>query len=467
MSTPAPEPHSYLLQVETTLRELLGEPASPAKRPPGRPAVVPAAALWAGLLVCLLRGLRHQVDVWRLLAIHGLWDFPRFSVTDMAIYSRLEQTPAALMQRFFTEITALLQARFAHRPPPSACTLASFAPQILAVDHTILDPVLRKRRLLQELPPGDRCLLPGALGCVFNVRQQLWEQVTYTPDPQQDLHREIVPLVQGVARGALLLFDLGYFAFWWFDQLTHDGYYYVTRLREKVTWEVQHVFYTGGTHSAELWDGLVYLGAYRADQAAQPVRLLQITVREGSRSRTYTYLTNVLDPRQLPAWEVAELYRRRWDIEKGFDLVKTHLGLSLLWSSHAHVVLHQVYATFILAQIVLALRGEIARQAEVDPREVSLPLLLRWLPQLTAEGRDPIAEFVTHGRRAGYIRPLRTPAWSLPQPTAAEYQFPDRPIPSRKARYGSREHCQRTYVRSEQKQQKRARYWGSEAPKEP
>jgi hypothetical protein len=458
---PAAEGEPALVAVEATLRQLLGDPASltPPPRPArGRPPILPAAALWAGLLVGLLRGLRQQLDIWRLLSVHGLWDLPRYEVTDMALYSRLEHTPPAVLQQFFAQITALLQQRFA---AVSACSLAPFAREILALDHTVLDAVLRKRKLLRELPPGDACLLPGALGCLFDVRRQQFRQLAYTADPQQDLRKEAPPLVAGLRPGTLLLFDLGYFAFWWFDQLTEAGLFYVTRLRDKVTWEAQHVFYDGGNAAVRLWDGLVYLGRYRADRAGHPVRLLRITVRQGGREQDYTYLTNVLDPRQLPAWEVAELYRRRWDIEKAFDLVKSHLGLKLLWSSFPNVVLHQVFATFIITQIVLALRTEVAQQAGCDLREVSLPLLIRWLPQLARDGHDPLAEFAAKGRQAGYIRPFRGQQWVLPVIPPEEYRFPDRPIPSREPRYGSRDYCARTYEKQALKQVKRQRYWST------
>jgi hypothetical protein len=467
MSQPTPAtPHDpqeterRLSAVEATLFALLGQP-DPAAPPPssparGRPPVLPAALLWAGLLVCLLRGLRQQADVWRLLAVHGLWHFPRVEITQQALYDRLWRLPPTAMAAFFTQITALLRARYA---AVSACALAPFAAGIYAIDHTILDPVLRRRKVLREWPKGDVCLLPGALGCVFNLRTQLWERVEYVPDPQQDLHQEIEPLVQDLPPESLLLFDLGYFAFWWLDQLAEAGYWYVTRLREKVTFIEKHVFYAGGSEAVQLWDGLIYLGKYRADRAAFPVRLIRLTVRQGSATRQYRYLTNVLDPRLLPASAVVGLYRRRWDIEQGFDLVKTHLGLHLLWSSVPQTLLQQVYGTFIIAQIVLALRTEIAVAAGADLREVSLELLVRWLPQLLADGREPMAEFVAVGRRAGYIRPCRPKEWSVPEVPWEAYAFPEHPPPHRKPRYGGRDYLARTYVPSVAKQQKRARCW--------
>ena len=56
---------------------------------PGRPRVLPAIALWAGLLVCVLRGCGSQLAVWRLVSERRLWFFPRFPVTDQAVYKRL------------------------------------------------------------------------------------------------------------------------------------------------------------------------------------------------------------------------------------------------------------------------------------------------------------------------------------------------------------------------------------------
>ena len=45
---------------------------------PGRPRILPAMALWAGLLVCVLRGFESQLAVWRLISERGLWFFPDF-----------------------------------------------------------------------------------------------------------------------------------------------------------------------------------------------------------------------------------------------------------------------------------------------------------------------------------------------------------------------------------------------------
>ena len=437
--------------LETTLRDLLrtalpDPAASPRRAGPGRPATLPAVALWTGLLVGLLRGFTAQREIWRLLAVYGLWDWPRFNISDSAFYQRLARTPATALEALFTHVTAALRAHYPDLTAGATVAghpLAAFATGLFALDHTTLEAVARHRTALRDVPPGDDRLLPGALGCSFDLRRQQWHQVLFTAQTQGDLARSGTAtgaaLQAGLPTGSLILADLGFFSFPWFDALTDAGYFYVARLREKVTYTVEHVFYAGTYAEIPVRDCLIYLGKHRADRAAHPVRLVEYTVG----GVTYRYLTNVLDPRRLPVWEVAELYRRRWNIEQAFDLLKTELGLHLTWSGEPHAVQQQVFGTLVISQIVLALRTQAAQAAGAEVREVSLPLLLRWLPRLAQMGQDPLATFVATGRQAGFIRPFRGKTWRLPDLPLEEYQWPERPLPWREPRYGSRDYEQR------------------------
>ena len=103
--------------------------------------------------------------------------------------------------------------------------------------------------------------------------------------------------------------------------------------------------------------------------------------------------------------EIARLYARRWDIELAFNVIKTHLKLHLLWGAKPVVVLQQVWAVLIIAQVLQALRVEIAGKAGVDVYDVSLPLLVRYLPYFAYRGLDPVATIVERGRAMKLIRP--------------------------------------------------------------
>ena len=106
------EPPDPLGSIEEFLRQCLTEmEPDPVQQGPGRPRILPALALWAGLLVCVLRGFGTQLAIWRLLSDRGLWFFPRFPVTDQAVYKRLQTAGTAPLERLFGQISTVLAAR--------------------------------------------------------------------------------------------------------------------------------------------------------------------------------------------------------------------------------------------------------------------------------------------------------------------------------------------------------------------
>jgi hypothetical protein len=369
--------------------------AEPAPAPgPGRPRVLPALCLWAGLLICVLHGFSSYLTLWRMLSGVGLWAFPRIPITDQALYARLARDGTGPLERVFAHISTLLADRLA---PYTATTLAPFATAVYALDETTLDQVARLLPALRAVPAGAAALLPGKLAGLFDLRRQQWARVEYIDNPQQNEKVAARGMVAGLAAGCLLLADLGYFAFQWFDDLTAAGLWWVSRLRSKTSFTVIHTLYSCG----DTLDAIVWLGAHRADRAQHAVRLVQFC-HQGT---LYRYVTNVLDPTVLPMAEIARLYARRWDIELAFKLVKQHLGLHLLWGAKPVMVLQQVWAVLIIAQVLQALRLEIAGQAGVDPYEVSLPLLVEYLPYFAYRGLDPVQVFVEQGRALRLIRP--------------------------------------------------------------
>src|SRR5205085_3629669 len=209
-----------------------------------------------------------------------------------------------------------------------------------------------------------------------------------------------------LAKGTLLLFDLGYFSFPWLDELTQLGYWYITRQRAKTRYQIVHLLY----QADGVFDALVYLGVHSSDRAGQLVRL--VSFRLGSQQ--YCYLTNVLDPATLPIVDIARLYGRRWDIELAFRELKEHLGLRLVWSAKLGVIYQQIWACLILAQLLHAYQVELAARAEVEPCEVSLALLSRHLPRLLQHTADPMGFLLEHVRPMRLFLPASRPRRQAP-----------------------------------------------------
>ncbi len=399
MSTPS---SARLDVIESILFDLIPR-LTPVRAGGGRPEVLPGALLWSALMVGILRSTTSQQAMWRLLTQEGLWHFPQIPVSAEAVRIRLQRSGPDTMQQLFAEITAELTAQHAGDQ-----SLAPFASGVYAFDDTTLDQVARTLPTLRDVPAGDDRLLPGKLSTAFDVRRQLFHAVLPTELPRQSEKVNARPLLASLPQGSLILADLGYFSFPWFDELTDTGYYFVSKLRNKTSYIVEHAL----TDERGIRDELVWLGAYRADQAKHLVRLIHIA----HNGQVHRFMTNVCDPRVLPVGEVQRLYDRRWDIERAFKLIKSELGLHLLWSARWELILTQVWGVLIIAQIASSLRNQIAARAQVDLFDVSLALILRDLPHLARHGDPDLVGRIASLPmvKGGYLRPSRRKRHDIP-----------------------------------------------------
>lgn len=416
--------------LEALLQSLVTElPDSPPGQGPGRPAILPAAALWSALVVGVLKGDLSQVAIWRRICDPHWWYQGQLQISKEAVYHRLDTTGPSPMQSLFTTATALLLDRQGAAP---GCALAPAFSEVVALDGSTLDAVARRLPNLREMAPDDPALFPGKLTAVFDLRRQLFRRIDWHASATQNDKVGARDAIADLPPGSLIVADLGYFGFRWFDELTAAGQFWVSKYRAKTSLVEIEVLYEDGP----IRDVLVWLGKYRADQAQYPVRLIQFEQNGQLRH----YLTNVLDPQQLSMRVVATLYARRWDIELAFKLAKTDLKLHLLWSAKPTVIAHQVWAVLLIAQLVLMLRTEVAVRAQVDDVfTVSVNLLVRYLPQIAVTTSDPIGQFVERGWAMGFLRPSRRIMVTAPDlPPAAVKRPPISTDLTRKPRYAGK-----------------------------
>ncbi len=414
--TPSPPASAATTPLGAQLEHLLltlPATATSAPHQRGRPLTLSAWHLSLAVLLCLLRGLQSQLEVWRLLAFSGRGQLPALPLSDQAVYDRLEQDGVSAFQSVLAQLSQWLAQRLA---PYEDRTLAPFATAVVALDESVLDRVKRWVNWLREVPQGDSRLLPGRLVGLFDVRLQQWVRLDVLLDANADCKVHARAMLRGLAKGSLLLFDLGYFSFPWLDELTQAGSWYLTRQRAKTRYQVVHILY----QADGVFDALVYLGVHSSDRAGQLVRL--VCFRRGSQQ--YCYLTNVLDPATLPLVDIARLYARRWDIELAFRELKEHLKMRLLWSAKLGVIYQQIWASLILAQLLHAYQVELAAQAEVEPFDVSLALLSRHLPRLLLHTADPMGFLVQHGRAMGLIRPSSRQVRQAPVVPLQQISYP-------------------------------------------
>jgi hypothetical protein len=398
------------------------------KRRRGRQVKLTLPHLAMGVLLCLLQGWESQLDLWRRLCFEGVGAWPRLQICDQTVYTRLGTHGMTAMQICFAQVSQWLSQLAS---PAAPRLLAPFARDVLVLDESTLDRLKRWLPTLRGVPSGHDDLLPGRIAGLFDVRTQLWRRLDVLPQARANCKVHARSLLQGLHAGTLLLFDRGYFAFEWFDELTSAGFFWISRQIASPSFPIHSILHT----QDGLFDAIVWMGASRDNQARYAVRL----IRYRYRGHWYSYLTNVLNPLILPASEVVRLYARRWDIELAFRLLKDHLRLNLLWSAKWQVIGAQIWGCLTLAQLFHGLQMKAAEQEGVDPFEVSLHLLVRHVPRWLAHGLRPLEQIQRHGRAMGLIRPSTRHTPQLPQLHWQDLRWPPAEQPlQRPARYSHR-----------------------------
>jgi hypothetical protein len=157
-------------------------------------------------------------------------------------------------------------------------------------------------------------------------------------------------------KGWTLIVDLGYYGHRQFERLLSYGVDFLSKLHAQASYKVmqtqQHSFaqrdgWAPTKDDEVLSDEVVMLGSSnnRRGTVIEGVRLITSRNPQGEECR---FITSRHD---LAAWEVVELYRRRWDIELFFRWLKRQLGAvrPVGWSREA------LWLTVLVAAVVALL----------------------------------------------------------------------------------------------------------------
>ena len=111
-----------------------------------------------------------------------------------------------------------------------------------------------------------------------------------------------------------------------------------------------------------------------------------------------TLLTSLIDPKAFPANELREMYHERWEIELGYDEVKTDMldRQEAIRSKTPKGVLQELWAIALAYNLVRLEMEQIADEAEVAPARISFVMSLRlirdewmWAAASNAPGAIP------------------------------------------------------------------------------
>lgn len=309
-------------------------------------------------------------EVWRRL-LEGLED-PMSQNDDLptagALCQRRQQLGVTPMRHLFERVArplALPQTRSAFR----------FGRRLVATDGT-----------MENIPDTD------ANRCVFPYHTQ--EELSRSPFPQVRcvslmecgthiiFDNELTTVLQGeegsvkaliersLTADMLLLCDAGICCSQVLIAARHKGAHVVGRLDQK-SYKHPWVRLHDGSYLAKVYHDSRHQRGY-----ALTVRVIEYQVKHpqtGDLCGPIRLVTTLLDPKQYPIEAIIRLYHERWEIELGYDEIKTHLSLSArtLRSQTPQGVEQELYGILLAYFAVRSLMYAAALQADWDPDEVS------------------------------------------------------------------------------------------------
>jgi hypothetical protein len=131
------------------------------------------------------------------------------------------------------------------------------------VDGSTLEAIRKKTQTLQAHPG---LVLAGRMMVMVEAftHRPLWQ--LYTEDAAANDKRFATEILAAVPRGGLLIFDLGFFSFLWFDDFTEQQKSFVTRLRQNTAYRTTALL----TQTPYYRDELIEVGLHHSHPCATP-----------------------------------------------------------------------------------------------------------------------------------------------------------------------------------------------------
>jgi hypothetical protein len=223
------------------------------------------------------------------------------------------------------------------------------------------------------------------------------------------------PLWNEIPDDSLTAVDRGFFGAQMLLGLTRAGRnrHWVTRKKSNLKMRTVRRLGPGD----EIVEMTVSPAARKSDPTLPPTWQMRAIRYQKKGFRPQTLLTSLLDVEQFPAAELVAIYHERWELELGYDELKTEMleRKETLRSQAAWAVWQEMWGVLLAYNLVQLERERIAALAGVPPVRISFVTILRelrvafvmWqhtspgaLPARIRDWREALARFVLPERRS-------------------------------------------------------------------
>lgn len=272
-----------------------------------------------------------------------------------SISSRLAKIKCEFLEQLYDQLIERLKQKYSKQLGQQYGWLTRFDSTMLSLCASLTDIGMRvgakpkegEGKVQIKVSIGLEGFLPSTLK-VYHEQSMLSEEkalkqaIESNPDGQR----------------GVIVFDMGLKSRKTFKHFDLDGRSFVTRVNnpryEQVSIHKQIKGRTHGTlifHSDEIVQ--LYQSGNKKDSLMQhQFRLITATCQRGKNAgTTYFFLTNMLE---LTAFEIADIYLKRWDIEVFFRFLKQEIGLKNLLSTNENGIKAVIYLRLITGTLLWA-----------------------------------------------------------------------------------------------------------------
>ena len=179
------------------------------------------------------------------------------------------------------------------------------------------------------------------------------------------------PLWPKIPADSLTIVERGFFSLKLFSQILFEGKnrHFLCRAKCNMAYEVVHVFPAGSA--------LARIGVSSAARKAETNLPRHLTLRviayQHPGGSPGLLLTSLQDYEAYPSHEIVALYHKRWELEVGFDEVKTHMlrRREALRSKTVQGVYQELWGVMLVYNLVRRERLLVARREAVAPQRMS------------------------------------------------------------------------------------------------
>jgi hypothetical protein len=152
-------------------------------------------------------------------------------------------------------------------------------------------------------------------------------------------------------KGAIVVFDKAYNSYAWFQALSDNGIFFVTRLKENARYQVSQ------RRSVRRTTGLTSDQTITVKRKNTTLPLRRIGYRDPESRKHFQFLTNNF---RLAPKTIADIYKDRWQIEIFFRKIKQNLHIKSFVGTSENAVLIQIF-TALTIYLLLAYMKHLAR----------------------------------------------------------------------------------------------------------